>query len=62
MGWILKPKSQPIKHLPSRPIWYDKTEKGHKRFMPALEVHQWSANTGRPVHMKMKKYELDELE
>jgi len=58
-GKVIYPEHKPIKHLPTRPVWYGETEKGHKRFMTGLDAHQWSRNTGRPIKMKLKKYELE---
>jgi len=59
MGYVIRPKKKPIKHLPARPIWYGHTDTGQKIFMNALDAQRWSHDTGRPVFMKVKKYELD---
>jgi len=60
-GSIILPENRPIKHLRYPPLWYGTTEKGHQRIMREKEAHHWSLETGRPIKMRLKKYELDEL-
>lgn len=59
-GSIILPENKPIRTLKS-PLWYGTTEKGHQRIMQEGEAHSWALQTGRPVKMKLRKYELDEL-
>ena len=60
-GSIILPENRPIRHINNMSLWYGRTEKGHQRIMQEKEAHKWSFRTGRPVKMKLKKYELDEL-
>jgi len=59
-GSIILPENKPIRTL-RPPLWYGTTEKGHQRIMQEPEAHRWALQTGRPVKMRLKKYELDEL-
>lgn len=58
MGWIIKPKRQPINQPFLSPVWYGITPSGKKLYMNALEAQRWARETGRPVFLKAKKYEL----
>jgi len=60
-GSIILPEYKPIKRLGHQPLWYGTTEKGHQRIMQEKEAQSWALQTGRPVKMHLKKYELDEL-
>jgi len=60
MGYVIKPEDKPIKHF-RQPVWYGLSDKGQKIFMNAMEAQAWAKETGRPVFLKCKRYELDEL-
>ena len=59
MGYVIGPEKKPIKSLKT-PVWYGETESGHKVFMNALEAQKWAYETGRPVFMKCKRFELED--
>lgn len=52
------------KFIPS--VWtgytYPKSGKKIPRLMTAKEAEKWMKETGKPVYMKLKKYELDLIE
>jgi len=62
MGYIIKPRRAPVKHLDNKGIWYGITSSGQKIYMNAFQAQRWAHETGRPVFMNVKKYQLDELD